>query len=235
MFCQCKNPAYLTPLVKSWQKFSFRNYYSWLNHADLINGYRGGGNLLETNNANEFLLLAILANKEKVPFEALKPLYDTLAEAKLHESILPEVIAAKETEAYRYLIDHYKAEGRKATVRDGLKLYPYHLLLVNNDFEYAAKVKFSPNLCSDPIEIPAEGKCRDKAPVPVEYMAEINNFPAVKHLIEKENCEYGTAKNYNEAKNAVDWAKKNGNKEMEKYLDDHISTGASIGHALLFR
>ena len=45
-------------------------------------------------------------------------------------------------------------------------------------------------------------------------MAEINNFEAVKYLIEKEEYEFGTFSNYTESDSARTWAKKHKNKEM---------------------
>ncbi len=57
----------------------------------------------------------------------------------------------------------------------------------------------------------------------------LRNFPAVKFLIEKEGYEFGTFSNYEESVNALGWAKKNKNGEMEKYLDDKISGWTAAG------
>ena len=60
-------------------------------------------------------------------------------------------------------------------------------------------------------------------------MAELNNFAAVKFLIEDEGYEFGTFSNYEVSTNALNWAKKHKNKEMEKYLDDKISGWTTAG------
>ena len=197
-----KNPAYITAIISA-LKTSYTN-------------------------VSEVLLDNFLAQKEKLPFAALKPLYDAIAPAAL-EKVLTQAIVDKDAVAYRYLIDKRKAKGTAAIRKNDLAVYPYHLLIANKDFAYAQKVKISPTMHEDELKV-WKGAKRDKGAVPVVYMAEINNFEAVKYLIEKEEYEFGTFSNYTESNSARTWAKKHKNKEMYKYLDDKISGWTTAGY-----
>jgi hypothetical protein len=230
--CRLKNPAYIAEILSTLKTTSFSSY-------DLRNSNYCTSS--EGNQANEIIFTQILAQNSKLPFAAMKPLYDALPVEKL-ESILTQAVADGDTVTYKYLIDKRKVTGSAAIRKNDLAVYPYHLLIAGKDYVYAEKVKISPTMHEDKIEVWKEEQKsyssnsktkevkRNKATVPVAYMAELNNFDAVKYLIEKEGYDFGSLSKYSESDDARTWAKKHNNKEMFKYLDDKISGGTTAGY-----
>ncbi len=230
--CRLKNPAYIAEILSTLKTTSFSSY-------DLRNSNYCTSS--EGNQANEIIFTQILAQNSKLPFAAMKPLYDDLPVEKL-ESILTQAVADGDTVTYKYLIDKRKVTGSAAIRKNDLAVYPYHLLIAGKDYVYAEKVKISPTMHEDKIEVWKEEQKsyssnsktkevkRNKATVPVAYMAELNNFDAVKYLIEKEGYDFGSLSTYAASDDARTWAKKHNNKEMYKYMDDKISGWATAGY-----
>ena len=242
--CKFKNPAYIAPVIQKLknEKFSDSNGHARWNQPK---GMKSTGNKQTDERIQREHLFALFhhfVTREKAPsFEALKPFYDAFSAADLN-SILPEMIIRNDVKSYRYLIDQKKVAGTATVNKDGLVLYPYHLLLAKSDFTYAKKVEYTPQAFCETIKLTKEGQQKkdnkyDKELTPVEYMAAVNNFEAVKFLIEKEGYEFGTFSTHSASTSAVNFAKKNRNKEMEKYLDDKISgwttAGVIASHVLL--
>lgn len=231
--CRLKNPAYLTAVTSVLKTTSFNPY----DLRDL--SYAQSDD--KKPKANEILLSNFLAQTEKLPFAAIKPLYDVVGVEKL-ESILTQAVADGDVATYKYLIDKRKATGSVKIRKNDLAVYPYHLFIAAKNYEYAKKVKISPTMHEDKIEVWKEEQKsyssnsktkevkRNKATVPVAYMAELNNFDAVKYLIEKEGYDFGSFSKYSESDDARTWAKKHNNKEMFKYLDDKISGWTTAGY-----
>ncbi|MBE6408313.1 MAG: hypothetical protein E7038_06865 [Lentisphaerae bacterium] len=213
-YCRTKNPNYILPLISQLQGVNFKN-------ADFHNKNLGPVSVI---------FKSLIDQQQPMPLAMLKPFFNAVSSAEL-ETCLTVMIAKDNAEVYRYLIDQKKVKGVVEIKYNGLVLLPYHQLIMKNDFAYAKKVKTSPTIYEDKINSMREedNKKRDAGVTPIEYMAELNNFAAVKFLIEEEGYEFGTYSNYEVSTKALDWAEKHKNKEMAEYLDDKISCWTVAG------
>ena len=189
-YCRTKNPNYILPLIQQLKGIQFKN-------ADYPNQDLGPVSAL---------FKTLINQQQPLSLAMLKPFFSAVSAAEL-EICMTIMITKDNAEVYRSLIDKHKTKGTVSVHQDGLTLLPYHLLVIKNDFAYAKKIKTSPTIYEEKIKLMEKNEKRDAEITPVEYMAELNNFAAVKFLIEDEGYEFGTFSNYEVSTNAQIWAK----------------------------